>query len=123
MIEKGDFVKYKIIDEPPDGDGSVIEEGEAQVLRIQSNGYFVIDSPSGLIAKPSECEKVMPKVEGNWRVSCDIECPKCGHYNDLMDLDEWWYIAQICENKTLKTPEEITCKKCKFEMLLTGTYY
>ncbi len=68
-------------------------------------------------------ENIDPNVRGNWVVHCDIECPKCGHDNDLMDEDEWWVISNIGENKDLSTPEKLTCKKCKFEMLLTGTDY
>lgn len=68
-------------------------------------------------------EKGDLEVRGNWVVSCNIECPKCGHDNDLMDEDEWWAISHIGETKDLQFSVEITCKKCKFEMLLTGTDY
>lgn len=66
---------------------------------------------------------VKPEVRGNWVVSCDIECPKCGHYNDLMDIDEWWTISNIGENKDLDKPEEFKCSKCGFDMLIEGTDY
>lgn len=124
-VEKGDFVKYKIMADGEDGKPTdeILEEGEAQILEIQRNGSFILSNESGLIAQPGECEKIKPSVRGNWVVSCDIECPKCGYDNDLMDLDEWWAISKMGENKDLTAPEQITCKKCKFEMLLTGTDY
>lgn len=124
QLEKGDFVKYRIMADDENGKATddVLEEGEAQILDIQRNGSFIL-SDTELIALPEECEKIKPKVRGNWVVSCDIECPKCGHTNELMDEDEWWAISNIGENKDLDKPESISCKKCKFEMLLTGTDY
>jgi hypothetical protein len=38
-----------------------------------------------------------------------------------MDEDEWWTISNIGENKDLQKPENFRCKKCNFEMLITGT--
>lgn len=124
-IQKGDFVKYKIHADDDTGNSTneILDEGEGQILGIESNGNLRLDNETGLLALPEECEKIKPKVRGNWVVHCDIECPKCGHDNDLMDEDEWWDISQIGENKELEKPEEITCRKCGFEMLLTGTDY
>jgi hypothetical protein len=122
-LEKGDFVKYRIMacDENGNRTNELLEEGEAQILEI--DGTITLDNASGLIALPEECEKIKPKVRGNWVVSCDIECPKCGHDNDLMDIDEWWSISNIGENKELSSPENFKCNKCGFEMLITGTDY
>lgn len=125
QLEKGDFVKYRIMADDEDGNPTdkVLEEGEAQILDIQRNGSLVLSNGSGLIALPNEVEKIKPKVRGNWVVSCDIECPKCGHDNDLMDEDEWYLLSQPGENKDFDKPEEFECKKCGFEMLIEGTGY
>lgn len=65
MSEKfkiGDWVKYKIIDRvDAGGDGSITEEGESEIIGITESGGIEIDSESGLIALPSECEKISPK--------------------------------------------------------------
>lgn len=124
QLEKGDFVKYRIMADNEDGNstGNVLEEGEAQILSIQKNGSFVL-SDTELIALPGECEKIKPKVRGNWVVHCDIECPKCGHDNDLMDIDEWYLLSKPGENKEFDKPEEFKCQKCGFEMLIEGTDY
>lgn len=124
-LEKGDFVKYKIMADDENGNptNEVLEEGEAQILSVQRNGSFVLSNGSGLIALPNEVEKIKPKVRGNWSVSCDIECPKCGHDNDLMDIDEWHLLSKPAENKDFDKPEEFQCEKCGFEMLIEGTDY
>lgn len=124
-LEKGDFVKYRIMVDDDNGNptNEILEEGEAQILDVYSKGTLKLDTESGLAAWPNECEKIKPKVRGNWVVHCDIECPKCGHDNDLMDEDEWWVISNPGESKDLDNPEVFTCRKCKFEMLLTGTDY
>lgn len=123
-FEKGDFIRYKIhaVDEKGNDINEILAEGESQILDIQRNGNLIL-SNTDLIALPEECEKIKPKVRGNWRVHCDIECPKCGKDNDLMDEDEWWTISEIGENKELEKLEEIRCRKCGFEMLLEGTDY
>jgi hypothetical protein len=124
-LEKGDFVKYKIMASDEDGKptNEILEDGEAQILDIQKNGNLMLSNGSGLIALPEECQKIKPKVRGNWNVSCDIECPKCGHDNDLMDIDEWYLLSKPGENKEFNKPEEFSCKKCGFEMLIEGTDY
>lgn len=125
QLEKGDFVKYRIMadDEHGNPTNEILEEGEAQILDIYSKGTLVLDTESGLAAWPHECEKIKPKVRGNWVVHCDIECPKCGHDNDLMDVDEWYLLSKPGENKEFDKPEEFKCQKCGFEMLIEGTDY
>lgn len=124
-LEKGDFVKYKIMADDENGNptNEVLDEGEAQILSVQRNGSFVLNNATGLIALPNEVEPIKPKVRGNWNVSCDIECPKCGHDNDLMDIDEWYILSRPAENKDFDKPEEFKCEKCGFEMLIEGTDY
>lgn len=124
-FEKGDFVKYKIMADDENGNTTdeVLEEGEAQIMDVQINGSLVLNNGSGLIALPEECEKITPKVRGNWNLSCDIECPRCGHDNDLMDVDEWYLLSMPGENKEFDRPEEFRCEKCGFEMLIEGTDY
>ena len=124
-FEKWDFVKFKIFAADEDGSRTdeVLDEGEAQIVEITVNGSLILDNATGLIALAEECEKIRPKVKGRWEISCDIECPKCGHNNDFMDIDEWFTMSQPGETKTFSKSEEFSCRKCGFQMLIEGVEY
>lgn len=124
MLEKGDFVHYKIMVDDVDGKptNEILHEGEGQITGFYHNGNLKIDGLN-VIARPGECEKIKAKVRGNWIVQCDITCPKCLHEHDLMDMDEWYELSKPGETKDFSDPVEYKCEACGFEMELTGTDY
>jgi hypothetical protein len=64
-FKEGDWVKYKIMcnDEYGNKTDEVLEEGETEVLGIEKNGNIQLDTGSGLLALPEECEKISPKYK------------------------------------------------------------
>jgi hypothetical protein len=70
-FKAGDVVKYKIhVDDsfgkPTD---EIIEEGEAEIIKVQRSGGLILNNNSGLIALPEECELVKPI---KWHIKMDL---------------------------------------------------
>lgn len=59
-IEAGNKLYVKIIDELPDGDGTVLFSGIDTVRSIEGNGYFLMDKCQ-LFATPEEIKRVYLK--------------------------------------------------------------
>lgn len=61
----------------------------------------------------------------NWQVEAKVECPKCMHDNDFMEVDEWWCFSQIGETKDFNENMcvDITCSGCGEKIKVTGSDY
>ena len=65
----------------------------------------------------------MKKVDGNLRISVNVECPGCGEVIDLMKFskftdDGWIYTAVLESEATFgcdDLDETMTCPECKTE--------
>ena len=63
----------------------------------------------------------MKKVNGNLRISVNVECPECGEVIDLMSMpeftDDGWLYEQVLEGEDGpgcdELNDEITCQACK----------
>lgn len=57
----GDLVRYRIFSSDNYGNSTneVLDEGEAEILRIELNGNLMLSNPTGLLALPEECEKII----------------------------------------------------------------
>jgi len=71
-------------------------------------------------AKSLTAEEV--KVE--WNISADVECPKCKHINDFMDVDEWYLYCQVGESKDVfRHKLDFECDECNHKFIVNGSSY
>jgi hypothetical protein len=73
MVAVGTKILVKIIDELPDGDGSVLFQGVDEVQYVQQNGMFQLFN-TGYIAKPGEVLRVYKKRKSMLNIKVYTPC-------------------------------------------------
>lgn len=72
----------------------------------------------------TDANTVLPAVRVNWYIKANAECPHCLHYNDFMEVDEWWAYCKTGETvDKFHSPVELECKKCGKEFIVDGSDY
>jgi hypothetical protein len=58
----------------------------------------------------------------SWYIRGHVECPKCEHVSDFMEVDEYWSYCEMGDNKeTFNNPCEMTCEECGEEFEVNGS--
>ena len=60
------------------------------------------------------------KPTANWRVECNVECPECDEYIDLLEMDDYFEILpSVCEKCE---DVEVYCTECGHEFKVDIEY-
>ncbi|MGU9870110.1 hypothetical protein [Kluyvera ascorbata] len=66
----------------------------------------------------------MSKVEAEWTIELNVDCPQCGHTFDLTRTDDFWHgIDEAGEHGTAATKDfECCCPECEHEFTCDFVY-